>query len=169
MNIYLFSQALDNKSEDDWVEVENQKLIRIREEKKTASLNNKIFLHCSKPAILSENDLKIYHSMNPDQSNNAVLIVDLNDKDVKGRRNLITVFIESFHDHDLNINFGTMLSDFKSLTGRTGQSNGTSIEKMNSTIKTAIKKKAIKKKSSLALICLISILVLVMLVIGIKQ
>ena len=169
MKIYLFSQALDNKSEDDWFEVEGQKPIRMHDENKTAFVHNKIFELCSTMEILAENDLKIFHFMNPDQSNNAVLIVDLNDKDDNGRRSLTTVFIERFYDRDLNIDFGALLSEFKILTGRTGQFNSTTIEKLNSTIGTAIKKKAMKKRSYLVLICLILILILVVLVIGIKS
>lgn len=168
MKIFLFSQALDNKSEDDWFEVVGQKPIRMRDENTTAIVNTKIFELCSTKEILAENDLKIFHLVNPDQSNNTVLIIDLNDRDVNQRRSLITVFIERFHDHDLNIDFGALFSEFKNLTGRTGQYNGITIHNLNSTIKTAIKKKAVKKRSYLALICLVLILMLVALVIGIK-
>ena len=63
MKIYLFSQALDNKSEDDWFEVEGQKPIRMHDENKTAFVHNKIFELCSTMEILAENDLKIFHFM----------------------------------------------------------------------------------------------------------
>lgn len=169
MKIYLFSQALDNKSEDDWFEAKNQKVIRMHDENTMAIVNNKIFELCSTKEILAENELKIFHSLNPDQSNNAVLIIDLNDKDANGRRSLTTVFIERFHHRDLNIDFGAILSEFKFVTSRNGQSNGTIIDKLNNTIKMALKKKAIRKKSSLALICVISLLILLMLVTGLKQ
>jgi hypothetical protein len=168
MKIYLFSQALDNKGEDDWFEVDGQKPIRMHDENKTAIVNKKIFELCSTNEILAENNLKIFHLKSSDQLNNAVLIVDLNDRDVNGRRSLTTVLIERFHDRELNIDFAALLSEFKILTGRTGQFNAITIDSLNSTIRTAIKKNAIKKKNSLALICLISILILVMLVIGTK-
>ncbi|RZG72652.1 hypothetical protein EXU29_09090 [Acinetobacter wuhouensis] len=168
MKIYLFSQALDNKSEDDWFEAKNQKPIRIHDENTTAIVNNKIFELCSTKEILAENELKIFHSLNPDQSNNAVLIIDLNDKDVNGRRSLTTVFIERFHERDLNIDFSAMLNEFKFVTGRKVKSNNTTIDKLNSTIKLVLKKKAMRKKNSLVLIGVISLLILLMLVIGLK-
>ena len=67
MKIYLFSQALDNKSEDDWFEVEGQKPIRMHDENKTAFVHNKIFELCSTMEILAENDLKIFYYQTNDE------------------------------------------------------------------------------------------------------
>ena len=158
MKIYLFAQALDNNSSDDWYEYTSNSIKKITKEDDQSWVNNLIF------ELTDEGEREIFHNvecfykLNPNEFFDFMLLIENQQEDNIGRKSKTALIVKSYKNTTLE--FGKVLALFWTRTNR-NSSNADLVAKQCDHIFGIIKKKKNKRRwlLPLALISLSIILV----------
>lgn len=121
MNIYVFSQALDNKSEDDWYVYINEQLNLVENQPIKNKVHNLLSSITSKGKVIEDakNCVKVFATKS-EQKNciNTVLLIPNQTLDNLGRTTQTALIIEDLHK-DYSLPFTNILRQFFEMTNRT--------------------------------------------------
>ena len=138
MKIYLFAQALDNNSTDDWYEYTQNSIEKIIKENEQSWVNNLIF------ELTDEGEREIFHNvecfykLNPNEFFDFMLLIENQQEDNIGRKSKTALIVKSYKNTTLE--FGKVLALFWTRTNR-NSSNADLVAKQCDHIFGIIKKK----------------------------
>ncbi len=158
MKIYLFAQALDNDSSDDWYEYTHNSLEKMTKENDQAWVNNLIF------ELTDEGEREIFHNveccykLTPNDLLDFILLIENQQEDNIGRKSKTALIIKDYKN--ITLDFEKILTLFWTRTNR-NSSTSDLLAKQCDYIFGIIKKKRNKRRwiVPLALISLSVILV----------
>ncbi|ATY42685.1 hypothetical protein [Acinetobacter baumannii] len=159
MKVYLFAQALDNDSSDDWYEYTNNSLKEIIEESDQSQLNNLIFELTNEGKREITNNVECYYKLTYNNFLNFILLIENQQKDKIGRVAKTALIIKDYNN--IALDFEKILTLFWTRTNR-NLVTSISLGKQCDKIFDMIKKKREKQRwlVSLALVSFSIILVL---------
>lgn len=123
MNIYVFSQALDNKSEDDWYGFKQNQLSRIESQYERNRVHYLLSTVTSKGNLIEDNQsgLKAFFDKSDSRSQiNLVLLIPNKTPDVLNRSTLTALIFEGMpkNDDGGDLPLKYILNEFFSKTNR---------------------------------------------------
>ncbi|MDB0299772.1 hypothetical protein [Acinetobacter baumannii] len=116
MKVYLFAQALDNDSSDDWYEYTNNSLKEIIEESDQSQLNNLIFELTNEGKKEITNNVECYYKLTYNNFLNFILLIENKQKDNIGRVAKTALIIKDYNNTVLD--FEKILTLFWTQTNR---------------------------------------------------
>lgn len=145
MKVYLFAQALDNDSSDDWYEYTNNSLKEITEDSDQSRLNNLIFELTDKGKREITDNVECYYRLTHNKLLDFILLIENQQKDNIGRLSKTALIIKNYNN--IALDFEKILTLFWSKTNR---NSGTSIslDKQCDKVFDIIKKKRKNKSGS---------------------
>ena len=159
MKVYLFAQALDNDSADDWYEYTNNSLEEIIEESDQSQLNNLIFELTNEGKREITNNVEYYYRLTHNKFLDFIFLIENQQKDNIGRVAKTALIIKDYNN--ITLDFEKILTLFCTQTNRNIVIS-ISLDKQCNKIFDMIKKKRKKQRwlVSLALISFSIILVI---------
>jgi len=116
MKVYLFAQALNNDSADDWYEYTNNTLKEITEENDQSLVNSLIFELTGTGKKQQSGKVEGYYKLRLTGSVDLVLLIDNDQKDNIGRQSKTALIIKNYQNDSLN--FEEVLTLFWKKTNR---------------------------------------------------
>lgn len=158
MKIYLFAQALDNNSSDDWYEYTTNSIEKITKENDQSWVNNLIFELTDEGEREIFDNVECYYKLNSNEIFDFMLLIENQQEDNIGRKSKTALIVKGYKNSTLE--FGKVLTLFWTRTNR-NSSNSNLLAKQCDDIFGIIKKKKNKRRwlLPLALISLSIILV----------
>jgi len=158
IKIYIFAQALDNNSSDDWYEYTQNSLEKITEENTQSWVNNLIFEMTDEGEREIFHNVECYYKLNPNELLDFILLIENQQEDNIGRKSKTALIIKDYKN--ITLEFEQVLTLFWTRTNR-NSSNSDLLAKQCDDILEIIKKKRTKRRwiVPLALISLSVILV----------
>ena len=158
MEIYLFAQALDNNSSDDWYKYTPNSIEKITKENDQSWVNNLIFELTDEGEREIFHNVECYYKLNPNEFFDFMLLIENQQEDNIGRKSKTALIVKGYKNTPLE--FGKVLTLFWTRTNR-NSSNSDLLAKQCDHIFGKKKKKKNKRRwlLPLALISLSIILV----------
>lgn len=117
--VYLFAQALDNKSADDYFEYQNGEMQKIVSVDKQNLVQNILSTTTNQGKLKEFGSTKGYFSQSGLGPKNVVLLISHGQKDNIGRDSRTALIFSNFQNINLDVNkIEEILSDFWEKTGR---------------------------------------------------
>ncbi|MFC2996737.1 hypothetical protein ACFODO_16005 [Acinetobacter sichuanensis] len=138
IRIYIFAQALDNSSSDDWYEYNQNSLEKITEENTQSWVNNLIFEMTDKGEREFFNNVECYYKLNSNELLDLILLIENQQEDNIGRKSKTALIIKGYKN--ITLEFEQILTLFWTRTNR-NLSNADLLAKQCNDILEIIKKK----------------------------
>jgi len=118
MKVYVFAQALDNDSTDDWYEFTNNTMLKIIDEKKQSFVNNLICEIMNNGENESIQHVDCYFKFVKNGSLDLILIINNEQLDILGRQSKTALIIENYTMVKNSLDFEKILNSFWGETNR---------------------------------------------------
>lgn len=116
MEIYLFAQALDNNSSDDWYKYTPNSIEKITKENDQSWVNNLIFELTDEGEREIFHNVECYYKLNPNEIFDFILLIENQQEDNIGRKSKTALIVKGYKNTPLE--FGEVLTLFWTRTNR---------------------------------------------------
>lgn len=158
MKIYLFAQALDNNSSDDWYEYTSSSIEKITKENDQSWVNNLIFELTDKGERENYHNVECYYKLNSNEFFDFMLLIENQQEDNIGRKSKTALIVKGYKGALLDLE--EILTSFWIKTNRNSSISGMLAEQCQDVLKIIKKKKKRKYLTPLILVSLSIILVI---------